>query len=191
MKREGHAMPKYNVFAGVANRVQIYKEQYQKQNDLEEYIKTKDLYEKEELSKSQIINKIQQDNIDVLPNPSLIALTQVFNTFILQIGPLVLAWEYLYGLFTVRDTHDTLSFLLISTYCIIYYENLIWLFPLAPLAIILYIFYNQFYDRKFNKPKITLIKNIKLMHGLMQMSNDGFEVIYYVIDNCLFWKSKE
>lgn len=92
---------------------------------------------------------------------------------------------------TIKDTRDTLTFLCVMTYAIIYHETVICLTPFAPLMAMIFIFYNYFYEIKFKKPPNTYIKNMRLLQSIMQVAGDTFEVQYYIIDNFLYWKSKE
>jgi hypothetical protein len=100
-------------------------------------------------------------------------------------------WDSIYGLMTIRDSRDTLSFLLIVTYAIVYQETMILLIPFAPLGVIIFIFYNHFYEVDFKKPKSSIIRNTKLVQAIMGLTGDVFEVQYYIIENCFYWKSKE
>lgn len=59
------------------------------------------------------------------------------------------------------------------------------------MALIVFIFYNYYYEREFKKPPNTYIRNIKLVQALMSMTGDLFDFQYYVIEQCFFWKSKE
>ena len=65
------------------------------------------------------------------------------------------------------------------------------LVPLAPLAMIMFIFYNYFYEKEFKRPKNTYIRNMKFIQAQMNFVGDMFDFQYYLIDNCLFWKSNE
>lgn len=47
-------------------------------------------------------------------------LSESFILFLRRIGPISSFVEMTYGLMTIRDTRDTLTFLIISTYVIIY-----------------------------------------------------------------------
>lgn len=54
-----------------------------------------------------------------------------------------------------------------------------------------FIFYNYYYRREFKKPPNTYVRNIKLVQMIMSMTGDTIDFIYYLIENCLFWKSPE
>lgn len=97
----------------------------------------------------------------------------------------------MYNIFTLKDTRDSVTFGAIMTYAIVYQETVIKMIPLAPIALITFIFYNYYYGREFKRPPNTYIRNIKLVQALMSMTGDLFDFQYYVIEQCLFWKSKE
>ena len=63
--------------------------------------------------------------------------------------------------------------------------------PLLPILIILFIFYNYYYEVSFQRPKNSMVRNMRLVQMLMQVTGDSFEVQYYVLDNFFYWKSKE
>ena len=49
-------------------------------------------------------------------------MAEFFRGFVTKIGPLVSAWDVVYNLMTINNTRDTMSFLLVMTYVIIYQE---------------------------------------------------------------------
>lgn len=61
-----------------------------------------------------------ETHAEQIPNLNLINMTQGFNGFITTIGPLVSAWDSIYGLMTIRDSRDTMAFLAVATYAIVY-----------------------------------------------------------------------
>jgi hypothetical protein len=124
-----------------------------------------------------------------LPNLNLINMAQGFQAFVSKIGPLVDGWEFMYNLITLKDTQNSLLFLLFSSYAIVYQETVIKLAVFLPILVILFIFYNYYYEREFKRPKNTYIRNIKLVQALMNLTGDMFEFQYYFIENCLYWKS--
>ena len=63
--------------------------------------------------------------------------------------------------------------------------------PLLPIGVILFIFYNFYYEIEFKRPKETYVKNIKLVQALMSLTGDLFDFQYYIIENFFYWKSKE
>ena len=63
--------------------------------------------------------------------------------------------------------------------------------PLAPLGLILFIFYNKYYQREFHRPPNTYIRNVKLVQAIMSLTGDIFDLQYYLIENCIYWKSAE
>lgn len=109
-------------------------------------------------------------------------MTTGFSAFASKIGPLVDGWEFMYGIFTLRDTRDSLTFGCVMTYAIIYQETVMKLIPFAPLGVILFILYNYFYEREFKRPPNTYIRNMKLIQALMSLTGDIFEFQYYVIE---------
>jgi hypothetical protein len=92
---------------------------------------------------------------------------------------------------TIRNSRDTLTFLALVSYALIYQETMIKLIPLVPIFVILFIFYNYFYEVEFKRPKLTLIKNFKFLQATMSITGDMFEIQYYIIEHFFFWKSKE
>lgn len=82
----------------------------------------------------------------------------------------------MFNLFTIKDTRATLTFLLVNTYAIIYCETVVCLVPFAPLLVILFIFYNYFYEVKFKRPPNTYLRNIRLLQSIMQLTGDAIEV---------------
>jgi len=73
----------------------------------------------ENLPDEQIV-EIDPKTNEPLPNLSLINMSQGFQAFVSQIGPLVDGYEVLYNIFTLKDTRDTITFLCVATYAIIY-----------------------------------------------------------------------
>jgi hypothetical protein len=126
-----------------------------------------------------------------LPHFSLINMAQGFQAFIGKIGPIVELWEYLYGIFLLRDTKESVTFGLIVTYALIYQETVIKLMPLAPIGMIMFILYNYYYQREFKRPKSTYLSNLKLVQAIMSLTGDIFDLQYYLIENCLYWKNSE
>ena len=63
--------------------------------------------------------------------------------------------------------------------------------PFAPLGVMMMIFYIYFYEVKFRRPPNTYMRNMRLLQTVMQVGGDTFEVMYYVIEHFVFWKSKE
>ena len=61
------------------------------------------------------------------------------------------------------------------TYAIIYQETVLKMLPLIPLAVIIFIQYNYFYEREFKRPKNTYVRNIKLVQALMSLTGDIFD----------------
>ena len=108
-----------------------------------------------------------------------------------KIGPLVDNFENTYNILTLKDTKETVSQLSVVSFCLIYQETVMKLVPLAPLAMIMFIFYNYFYEKEFKRPKNTYIRNMKFIQAQMNFVGDMFDFQYYLIDNCLFWKSNE
>ena len=102
-------------------------------------------------------------NSNALPHLSMIQMTQGFNSFSTKISPVVAAWEYMYGLMTIKNSRDTLTFLFTVSYAIIYQETMVKMIPFIPILIILFIFYNYFYEIEFKRPKMTLLKNFKFL----------------------------
>lgn len=47
-------------------------------------------------------------------------MTQGFQSFVSKIGPLVDGWEYMYNIFTLKDTRESVTFGAIMTYAIVY-----------------------------------------------------------------------
>ena len=67
--------------------------------------------------------KSQQDEPDeALSALNMKVLSESFILFMRRIGPIASAVEMAHGLFSIRDTRDTLTFLVLVTYVIIYQE---------------------------------------------------------------------
>jgi len=115
MRREGEVVPRYNIFAEMATRVQINKEQYLAQNpeDAKAF--------KEMLEEANKKTK-KEDNEESIPDLHAIQLTKAFMLFVQRIGPLVDCWDSMYSLFTIKDTRNTVTFMLVATYMIVYQE---------------------------------------------------------------------
>mmetsp|Transcript_7459 Transcript_7459/g.12609 ORF Transcript_7459/g.12609 Transcript_7459/m.12609 type:complete len:500 (-) Transcript_7459:99-1598(-) len=111
--------------------------------------------------------------------------------FIKRISPLVSLIDYIYHVFTIRDTRETLTVLSALTYAIIYQETVMRLAPLLPILVILFIFHNYYYEVKFERPKTTYVRNMKLVQAIMTFTGDSIEVQYYVLENFFYWKNKE
>lgn len=63
--------------------------------------------------------------------------------------------------------------------------------PLIPVAVIMFILYNHYYMSKFRKPKNSMIRNMRFIQLLMQITGDSIEVQYNVLENFFYWHSKE
>jgi len=124
LHREGDAVPRYNIFAELANRVQINREQYLVQNP-QVAAQMRQANKAEEAANSAAAtggNSAQEDHEEALPALGAKALTEAFFIFVRRIGPLVSAYDAVHGLVTIRDTRDTLTFLGVASYAIIYQE---------------------------------------------------------------------
>lgn len=55
----------------------------------------------------------------------------------------------------------------------------------------MFIFYNQFYNREFKRPKSTYVRNIKLVQAIMTLMGELFDFQYYFIEHCFYWKTPE
>jgi hypothetical protein len=64
----------------------------------------------------------QDEHDEALSALNMKVLSESFILFLRRVGPIADAIEILYGLMTIRDTRDTLTFLAASTYVIIYQE---------------------------------------------------------------------
>jgi len=169
-------MPRYNIFAELANRVQINREQYLAQNP-QMVAQMNQANKAEEVDSSQQISSSARDDTDeALPALGAKALTEAFFLFVKRVGPLVSVYETVHGLITIKDTRDTVSFLCVATYAIIYQETVMLLAPCFPILVILFIFYNYYYEVKFTRPKSTYKRNMKLIQMIMQTTGDSFEV---------------
>lgn len=49
-------------------------------------------------------------------------MAEIFRVFVSRIGPLVTIYDTIHGLFTIKDSRNTISFLMVMTYAIIYNE---------------------------------------------------------------------
>ena len=130
----------------------------------------------EEVDASAQSSSVRDDNDEALPTLGIKILTEAFFLFVKRVGPLVSAYEGVHGLITIRDTRDTISFLCVATYAIIYQETMMRLAPFFPFLVILFIFYNYYYEVKFARPKSTYKRNMKLIQMIMQTTGDSFEV---------------
>lgn len=80
---------------------------------------------------------------------------------------------------------------MVMTYALIYQETVVMLIPFFPIGMILFIFYNYYYEVQFKRPKITVIRNMKLIQAIMSATGDVFEVQYYIIEQCFYWQNKQ
>ena len=99
-----------------------------------------------------------------------------FRIFVQRIGPLVITWDYIYNLMTIKDSRETITFVAIMTYILIYQETFVMLMPLYPIIVILFIFYTYYYEIKFKRPQANYHRNIRLIQSIMQVTVDIFEV---------------
>jgi hypothetical protein len=144
VQRFGDATPRYNIFGELANLIKINQDRYNKEDPAAaayfEEIKRQEQLEPEE-------------PLESLPNLQPLQLSQISQAFVTRVGPLVDMWDYFYHFMTFKDTRDTMTFLCVMTYVIIYQETVCCLLPLAPLGMIMFIFYNYFYEVKFKRPR--------------------------------------
>lgn len=98
----------------MANRITVNKERYLSQHpELRDQKGKKDVIENEEE---------EEISVDALPHLSLINMSKGFTAFVSKIGPLVAGWQALYDTITIKDTRNTLTFLFVVSYAIIYQE---------------------------------------------------------------------
>ena len=83
-----------------------------------------------------------------------------------QLGPLIQIPFTIMDLVTIKNTKDTLTWLFVMSYCILYYETLMYLVPFTPLGLITLIFYNYYYEVEFKRPSVSLLKTIKRLNHL-------------------------
>jgi len=72
-----------------------------------------------------------------------------------------------HSLYTCQDSYVTVVTLSIASYSILYFEQILWLLPFVPLAMILFIFNNLHTRAKFERPQKTYVKNVKLVQFIM------------------------
>ena len=108
-----------------------------------------------------------------------------------RVGPIVDLWDFIFNLMTFKDTRDTLTFLCIASYAIIYQETVFLMLPLFPLSLIMFIFYNYFYEVKFKRPRQNLIRNMRLLQSIMQVMGDLIDLQLYMVENFIYWRSKQ
>lgn len=77
---------------------------------------------------------------------------EFFRVFVMRLDPLVAGYDAVFNLLTIKDTWNTMIFLVVNTYFIVYFETMFLLAPFAPLLVILGIFYNYYYEVKFKRP---------------------------------------
>ena len=159
-------MPRYNIFAELANRVQINREQYLALNP-QMVAQMNQVNKADDVDASAQSSSARDDNDEALPALGAKALTEAFFLFVKRVGPMVSVYEGIHGLITIKDTRDTISFLCVATYAIIYQETMIQLAPFFPILVILFIFYNYYYEVKFARPKSTYKRNMKLILMIM------------------------
>jgi len=58
-----------------------------------------------------------------------------------------------HSLYTCQDSYVTVVTLSIASYSILYFEQILWLLPFVPLAMILFIFNNLHTRAKFERPQ--------------------------------------
>lgn len=100
-------------------------------------------------------------------------------------------WELIYGLITIKNTSETIVFLMSISYVIAYQETMFLFVPLIPVGVIIFIFHNYYYEVKFKRPKSTYVRNMKLIQAIMSITGDAFEMQHYILDNFFYWKNKE
>jgi len=74
---------------------------------------------------------------------------------------------------------------------IVYNETMYYMLPLFPIATILVILYMNFYEVKFQRPQYTFSRNFKTIQMIMQQIGDAIEVMFFIIENFIYWRSKE
>ena len=93
----------------------------------------------------------------------MVKLTKGLEQFASKIGPIVMAWEAIFKIFTFQDVQTTLIVLGLASYSIIYFEQFLWFLPAAPIGLILYIFNNLHTRSKFERPQKTPVANLKFI----------------------------
>lgn len=80
---------------------------------------------------------------------------------------------------------------MMMTYALVYQETVVKLIPFFPLLGIVFVFYNYYYEVEFKRPRATVIRNMKLIQAVMTGTGDFFEIQYYLIEQCFYWKNKQ
>lgn len=116
LQRFGDAVPRYNVFGEFVNRIKINQEAYFAQNP-------EAAAQIEEIRRQEALEAEKNDEpLESLPNFQPLQMAEFFRVFVQRIGPLVSAWDVIYNLMTIKDTRDTVTFLSIMSYVIVYQE---------------------------------------------------------------------
>jgi len=123
--------------------------------------------EDENVTEIKFFPTIVEHNPDLyresIPKLSMIKLVEGGQGFIAKIGPMVSIWDSIYGLFSLRDARYSVIVLGFISLSILHYEQVIWLLPLTPLLVILFIFSNLVGESKFERPANTYVRNVKLI----------------------------
>lgn len=104
------------MFGEFVNRIKINQEAYFAQNP-------EAAAQIEEIRRQEALEAEKNDEpLESLPNFQPLQMAEFFRVFVQRIGPLVSAWDVIYNLMTIKDTRDTVTFLSIMSYVIVYQE---------------------------------------------------------------------
>ena len=87
-----------------------------------------------------------------------------FQRFLKSIDPLVMTYEYVFSVFTIQSPKETVFFLNIATLVILFYEIAL---ALAPVGLVMFIFYNFYFKRDFKRPQPYYLKNMRFIQMMM------------------------
>jgi hypothetical protein len=62
---------------------------------------------------------------------------------------------------------------------------------LAPVVLVIFTFFNFYKKRKFQKPEINYIKNMRFIQMMMGQASDGVTLAYEFIDDFIYWKQPD
>lgn len=95
-----------------------------------------------------------------IPGLDLIIMGDNFQRFLRSVDYLVQGYEFIFHIFKMKNIKDTLLFLNIATWVILFYE---WAIALSPVGLVIFIFYNFYFKKQYKRPDTDYIKNVRFI----------------------------
>lgn len=111
-----------------------------------------------------------------------------FQRFLKSLDGVVYAYEFLYGVMTLREGKESVMWLVIISNLILYWELAI---SCAPAGVIGFIYYNLYRKKKYFRPSADILKNMRFIQLSMGHFSDMVHLVYAFLEDYVFWGSPD